>query len=509
MKTGNFSNRREKMIIRTHSLKIMGPILFVLFAGLLLFTNSTSLQEHGDEFVIGKYLKVNSKILNEERTIVVNLPRGYEKAQNSYPVLYFLDAEWEDLVPTVVASTGYLNEFGHIPKMIVVGICNTDRTRDMTPVKIEEEQTSGGADLFLRFISEELMPFIEKNYRTEPFSILFGGSYAGLFTVNAFLEQPENFKAYIASSPGIGVCPDYLYEKADRLFKNTKSLSRFLYMVYGERDYPLSVGHTEDFYDLISANAPEDLESQMELIENEGHVPFIGLYNGLRFIFSDWEFPEDRRAEAGLDEIKQHFGRIAKKYGYEVVIPADLLIGLGYWSTRKEKLEEAIEALLLACELHPYSPDAFYYLGEAYEKKGQIELALKNYKKALKVDPNYLLAIQRIQSLGKERPFVLERSPQTFDPVWSFQPKLGDLDSDGDLDVVLPNMGKNHSQVLFNNGKGIFKDSGIDLGDGVKNGGGYVVGIADKDGDGDLDVFVSNFRTGPNEIWFNLQGDDR
>ena len=389
------------MTNRSHSLEIFVPIVFVLFAGFFC-SKSASAQEHGDEFVIGKYLKMNSKILNEERTIVVNLPRGYEKSHHSYPVLYFLDADWEDLFPTVVASSGYPNEFGSIPKMILVGICNTDRTRDMTPVKIENEQTSGGAAFFLRFISEELMPFIEKNYRAEPCAILYGGSYAGLFTVNAFLEKPDTFKAYIASSPGIGVCPDYLYEKADKLFRNTKSLSRFLYMIYGERDYPQSVNHTKDFYNFIKANAPEDLECQMAMIENEGHVPFISLYKGLRFIFSEWAFPEDRRAQAGLDEIKQHFSRMTRKYGYEVIIPADILIGLGYWSIRKEKITKAIEALLLACELHPYSPDAFYYLGEAYEKNNQIDLALKNYKKAWEVDSNYLMAVQKIRSLEKK-----------------------------------------------------------------------------------------------------------
>ena len=176
-------------------------------------------------------------------------------------------------------------------------------------------------------------------------------------------------------------------------------------MIYGERDYPQSVGHTKDFYDFIKSNAPEDLEFQMEIIENEGHIPFIGLYKGLRFIFSEWEFPPNRivEGEAGLDEIKQHFSRIAKKYGYEVIIHADILIGLGYWSIRKEKITEAIEALLLACELHPYSPDAFYYLGEAYEKNGQIDLALKNYKKAWEVDSNYLLAVQKIKSLEKKK----------------------------------------------------------------------------------------------------------
>jgi predicted alpha/beta superfamily hydrolase len=330
----------------------------------------------GNDFTIGKYLKIKSKILDEERTIVIHLPDGYDKGQHSYPVLYVLDADWEDLFTSVVATSGYLNEFSRIPKVIVVGICNTDRPRDMLPIKIEREPTSGGASNFRRFISEELKPFVEKNYRTEPFFILYGGSYAGLFTVSAFLEKPEAFKAYIASSPGIGVIPDYFFTKAKNLFKQNSSLPHYMYLVYGEHDYSQTLSHTPDFFSFLESNSPGDFQCQMEMIENEGHVPFIGLFKGLRFVFSEWAFPEDRRAEAGLDEIKQPI--------------------------RKEKIPEAIEALLLACEFHPYSPDAFYYLGEAYEKKGQIDLALKNYKKAWEVDPDYLMAVQKIQSLEKK-----------------------------------------------------------------------------------------------------------
>lgn len=96
----------------------------------------------------------------------------------------------------------------------------------------------------------------------------------------------------------------------------------------------------------------------------------------------------------------------------------------------------------------------------------------------------------------EERPFSLEKSPQTFDPVWSFQPGLADLDNDGDLDAVLPNMGKNFTQVLFNNGKGEFEDSGQKLTQQ-----GHGVGIGDLDGDGDLDCIVTCAGYGENEVY--------
>ncbi|UCE20858.1 MAG: tetratricopeptide repeat protein [Candidatus Aminicenantes bacterium] len=390
------------MFNRNYS-SVMVMLILSVFTFGLAWANGDLPQEHDENFVIAKYSKIQSKILNEERTIVVHLPGGYEKSLFSYPVLYVLDADFEDLFIKAVATSGYLNAFGLIPKLIVVGLCNTDRNRDMIPVKIKREPTSGGAAFFLRFISEELMPFIEKKYRTEPFTILYGGSYAGLFTVNAFLEKPEACNAYIASSPGIGICPDYLYAKAEKLLGKKTSLPRYLYLVYGEHDYPQSTGHTSDFYDFIMPKSPGDFKCQMKMVENEGHVPFIGLYEGLRFIFDEWKLPDDRRAKAGLNEIKQHFGNVAKKYNYKPVIPADILIGLGYRLIRQGKFTEAVEALLFACQIHPYSPDAFYYLGEAYEKNNQIELALKNYKKALAVESSYLMAAQKIQSLDKKK----------------------------------------------------------------------------------------------------------
>jgi hypothetical protein len=96
----------------------------------------------------------------------------------------------------------------------------------------------------------------------------------------------------------------------------------------------------------------------------------------------------------------------------------------------------------------------------------------------------------------EERPFTLEKSPQTFDPVWSFQPGLGDLDNDGDLDVVLPNFGRNFTQVLFNNGKGEFEDSGQKLTQQ-----GHGVGIGDLDADGDLDCIVTCTGYGENQVF--------
>ncbi|TFH66787.1 MAG: alpha/beta hydrolase [Gemmatimonadales bacterium] len=91
--------------------------------------------------------------------------------------------------------------------MIVVAIPNTgDRTRDLTPASETEHAgtgfpTAGGADRFLGFLADELIPHIDSTYRTETFRVLVGHSIGGLFATHALLTRPDLFRGYVAISP--------------------------------------------------------------------------------------------------------------------------------------------------------------------------------------------------------------------------------------------------------------------------------------------------------------------
>ena len=93
--------------------------------------------------------------------------------------------------------------------MIIVAIVNVDRNRDYTPTYAPKQKgglefpTSGKADKFLEFLKSELFPYVESNYRTQPYRIITGWSLGGLFTVFTYLEHPEYFSAYLAISPSL------------------------------------------------------------------------------------------------------------------------------------------------------------------------------------------------------------------------------------------------------------------------------------------------------------------
>ncbi len=147
------------------------------------FNSNYCAQEN--KITIGERVRIHSKILNENRSILVYQPGEYlVKSYNRYPVLYLLDGTMQFNYAAAIVK--YLSEMNRIPKMIVVGIENVDRTRDYTPyTKTVEEQesypTSGAADKFSLFIQKELVPFIDSLYRTQNYNILSGWSFGGLF----------------------------------------------------------------------------------------------------------------------------------------------------------------------------------------------------------------------------------------------------------------------------------------------------------------------------------------
>jgi len=126
-----------------------------------------------------------SLILNEPRDIVIYEPADLERTDSVF-IVYLLDGEYSKYRYERIAEE-------HLEKPVIgIGIINTDRNRDMLPVK--------QPDKFLDFIDKELIPAIEKNYLVSE-RILFGHSFAGGFTLYAMIHKAGLFDKYIASSP--------------------------------------------------------------------------------------------------------------------------------------------------------------------------------------------------------------------------------------------------------------------------------------------------------------------
>ena len=157
---------------------------------------------------IGEAFTLDSKILAERRVINVYMPPDYATSGARYPVLYMPDGGMAEDFPHVVGSVDVSIKNAVIRPVIVVGIENTERRRDLVgPTVVPEEQQAaphaGGADRFRAFLRTELKPYIAAHYRTTAESGLIGESLAGLFVVETFLTEPTLFDDYIAADPSV------------------------------------------------------------------------------------------------------------------------------------------------------------------------------------------------------------------------------------------------------------------------------------------------------------------
>jgi len=229
--------------------------------------------------------RIESRILGEGRTILESLPAGYESSGKAYPVLIHLDASAQAFGrdPSFYDVAKTVNSLGKpVPEMIVLGVRNTRRNRDMIPAG--ESSTAGGARNFLRFLAEELIPALRTRYRAEDYRILYGRSDSGLFALYALTEAPDAFQAVIASSPSLERCPVFMAKAMSRFLRERPSLARKLFIIYGSKERYVAV-RVPEYAELIRQAASESFALGVKNVPGGGHVPPSSLEDGLRFVF--------------------------------------------------------------------------------------------------------------------------------------------------------------------------------------------------------------------------------
>lgn len=208
---------------------------------------------------------VESAALKETRRINVYTPPGYGAAEaTSYPVLYMPDGGLQEDFPHVATTVDTAIRAGEMRPLILVGIENTERRRDMTgPTEVEEDRKIaprvGGSAAFRRFIGDELMPEVRRRYRVTDETAIIGESLAGLFIVETFFLQPELFDTWIALSPSLWWNKEELVRKAGERLKARPDLRQTLYLASaGDDIIPPIAGLAE----VLRTNAPASLRWQ-------------------------------------------------------------------------------------------------------------------------------------------------------------------------------------------------------------------------------------------------------
>ena len=247
---------------------------FLLAISLVTAPILSHAQAGGEPVAIGKKFEIRSKVLNETRSLLISTPEGYDQETDRYPVLYVLDGD-ENFVQAV-GIVRSLADSDRIPPMLVVGIGNTERTRDLTPpTEVENENRffpkNGGADAFLQFFGGELIPYVDTHYRTRPYKVLVGHSAGGLFAIYALASSPTLFNAYIAIDPMLSWNNQAAVTKLETVFKDTKELASDLYITATDEGGP-ALGADYKLCGILNRRTPKEFRWTFKQMPGETHT---------------------------------------------------------------------------------------------------------------------------------------------------------------------------------------------------------------------------------------------
>lgn len=259
----------------------------------------SSNQEHPEVTLMSTEKRtIHSEIVNQDYDILISLPYLYYKSDTTYPVLFSLDANVSfGTISNIANNLSTLNR--ELPEIVVVGIAYPIndiadwaalRKRDTTPTSNAEYDKnwadylnkatgrdnivvqSGGAELFLSFIIDELIPFIETNYRVSPTDRAIRGiSSGGLFVLYALFNHSGVFHKYLAQSPSIQWDESYMYEMESDFALANDDLPVRLFMSVGGLESEVYIHNFNKMGQVLRSRNYPSFKIQTLLLENETH----------------------------------------------------------------------------------------------------------------------------------------------------------------------------------------------------------------------------------------------
>lgn len=344
---------------------------------------------------LGKQFILKSEILEETRPFIISLPHEYENNDAHYPVLYLLDGLGN--IKHEIGTVELLTDSGIIPPMIIVGIESLDRSRDLTPSNAGKDvfggvgtsgiPQSGGALKFLQFLEEELIPFVESNFRTHPYRLLEGHSFGGLFSTYTLMEKPDIFDAFIVQAPALWWNKEEMTAKAKTFFKSNSHLDKAIYFGIGGGDGWGMKQELKRYVQVIKENTQKNLRWKHEEVGDEDHDTSRLLLNyyGLKFVFSDLIASKELLANYSDEVFLNGERQLMNKYGSKARRPVSNYVDIALKLMNEKDDSGAIIVFERAVEAYPKYIGLITNLAKLYGKTKQKNKAIETYKLAIRL----------------------------------------------------------------------------------------------------------------------------
>lgn len=355
-------------------------------------------------------VNIDSAVLKEQRQYQVLLPENYSATSQRYPVIYRLDGA--DNIPLMQQVLGRLRESHAAPDIIIVAIENTDRLRDMYPTVNQDRNgpvgVGGGAEKFLAFIEQELIPDVDKRYRTHSTRIIAGASASGVFSLYAMQQRPGLFDAHIAYSPAVWWNAGAMVERTKKWLSTQPSESTYVYMNMGNEGLPM-----RPYYDeLLSAFSTHESRNIRLIVDqhpgvSHGLTSTAGIFHAYQSFFMSKAFPREN-VTSDMQVIDDYYQRLGKQWGVEPTPPENVVRELGYYFNWQQQPDLAMQLFMHNMSHHPNNPDAITGVVYGYERQKKLSKALIYAKQALAVAtedlPYYDYFVENVERLESKIP---------------------------------------------------------------------------------------------------------
>ncbi len=347
--------------------------------------------------VVIKDTFIASKILGEDRKIDIYKPEVFpEYADVVSPVIYLFDGE-AYINYFANAINMLCQRFVQIPPITVVGIENYDNARDRDFKNVD------GVDKFMRFVNEEVIPFVEKGYKKKPYRMIVGHSSSADFAMHVFFKQPSLFNGYLLSSPDLREDRDI--KLADSSLSYLTERKNTLFISCGIEWWAQeSVNRLDSF---LKKKIQKGLSYQIARYPDESHysVYLNSYYDGFHYIFQvdpavELKNPKDMTIQI----FKNHYKKIEEIFGFPVKPPQTLTHEYGRnFLTVWNDLDKALDFFKENEENYPSDPSTQIDYADALLKKGDKKNAIVRYEKALELNPADTNLKEKIDKLKSEK----------------------------------------------------------------------------------------------------------
>jgi len=375
----------------------------IVLIGLFVISTFLFSQNKNEKITTGFYDSIDSEILDAKRSLQIFLPENYESSGKAYPVIYHLYGDrinqyWLEAVSTVYN----LSSDGAMPEFILVGIDEVDRYRFLIPRDGDGNATN--INLFTEFIRDELIPYIDNNYRTMDYRILVGPQVGANFGLYTLFTNPDLFDAFIITHPfRWSGGRDYLEGLSKEYFNDYTSGNKFLFITSDDDDEYTMEGHPalERLEKLITEVKPKGFRFFRNHLGTTGDfVSTTGLKAGLKTLFDGYNLPSNLEV-TNLSDIEEYYTAYFEKLGSLFPIP-ELGVVMRADALQEKDLFSAMEILEYLKVKYPKSPNAFWRLAQIYEKQNDYHRALEHYEKCVENAPGFIAALNKVKELGEK-----------------------------------------------------------------------------------------------------------